>query len=162
MPGGGVPGKTPVPVGAAAPVPVPVPLTGNRLPAELGIGYGAVVAEVVKDAIGVAEGAGVELVVGAGRGTDDDKDGALDEGASKGVVAGGDSSEARVEVTVPFAMVMVRVSVEVEDNVVVGSEPGAPASRDASDARGRARSAEVRRRRMIAEVVRVARSQKSR
>lgn len=48
----------------------------------------------------------------------------------------------------------------VEDIVVVGSEPGAPASREASDARGRARRAEVSRRRMVAEVVRIARSQK--
>ncbi|KAL8652190.1 MAG: hypothetical protein Q9210_002825 [Variospora velana] len=70
---------------------------------------------------------------------------------SAGMVSAGgvDSPSARVEVTVAFPKVLVSVMVEVEDMVVVGSVSGAPASRAASDRRGRARRAEVSERRMV-------------
>ncbi|KAI4149997.1 MAG: hypothetical protein L6R39_002382 [Caloplaca ligustica] len=89
---------------------------------------------------------------------DDDAAAALDEAGADGVVSSGgaDSPDSRVEVTVwPLARVFVRVIVEVEYSVVVGSEPGAPASRAASDAIGRERKAEMSRRRMIANDTRV-------
>lgn len=59
------------------------------------------------------------------------------------------SPDGRVEVTVLPARVLVRVCVEVENNVVVGSAPGSPPSREAKDARGRERRTEVSRRRMV-------------
>lgn len=57
--------------------------------------------------------------------------------------------DGRVEVTVLPARVLVRVCVEVENNVVVGSAPGSPPSREAKDARGKERRTEVSRRRMV-------------
>lgn len=92
IPGGSATGGAPVLVGLATPVPVPVPVpgTGDRPLAELGIGYGAVVAEVVKDGISVAKGAGAELVVGTGKGTaEDDETAALDEATAESEAPGG-------------------------------------------------------------------------
>ncbi len=50
----------------------------------------------------------------------------------------------RVEVTVLPARVLVRVCVEVENKVVVGSAPASPPSSEARDARGKERRTEVR------------------
>ncbi|KAL9021291.1 MAG: hypothetical protein Q9185_001496 [Variospora sp. 1 TL-2023] len=159
MPGGAVTGGTPVPVGPAAPVP-PLGVTATLAP---GIGYGAMAVETITD--GSADDSTVgetmdeetideEMITSGNDGStaafeilDVEVGGVL----STGMVSAGavDSPSSRVEVTVASPTVMVSVMVEVVDMVVVGSVSGAPASRVASDRRGRARRAEVSETRMV-------------
>ncbi|KAL8972464.1 MAG: hypothetical protein Q9197_002757 [Variospora fuerteventurae] len=159
MPGGAVTGGTPVPVGPAAPVP-PLGVTATLAPE---IGYGAMAVERITD--GSADDSTVgetmdeettdeEMITSGNDGStaafeilDVEVGGVI----STGMVSAGavDSPSSRVEVTVASPTVMVSVMVEVVDMVVVGSVSGAPASRVASDRRGRARRAEVSETRMV-------------
>ncbi|KAL8958827.1 MAG: hypothetical protein Q9193_004188 [Seirophora villosa] len=160
MPGGAPLGATPVPVGLA----VTIPPLSDTPPLEPGIGYGAMAVETIKGGSVVVNGAGAALVEGTDELTKGETTGegmtitgndvttaASEELVVDGVLSAGgvDSPSARVEVTVACPTVWVRVMVEVEDKVVVGSSPGASASSAASDARGRARRAEVSKRRMV-------------
>ncbi|KAI4152069.1 MAG: hypothetical protein LQ341_000772 [Variospora aurantia] len=159
MPGGAVADGTPVPVGPAAPVP-PLGVTTTLAP---GIGYGAMAGETITD--GSADDSTVgetmdeetidEEMINSGNDGSTAAFEILDVEVggviSTGMISAGavDSPSSRVEVTVASPTVIVSVMVEVVDMVVVGSVSGAPASRVASDRRGRARRAEVSETRMV-------------